>query len=84
MCASERFCQAVFSVRRKQEMNVVSHQAISGEPHDVPAAVRREQLQIGGAIRVFVENRFSAISSLGHMMPATGNDHSGDSSHERI
>jgi hypothetical protein len=50
----------------------------------MPATVSREQSQIGGAVVVLVENGLSAIAALGHMMPAAGYDHPGDSSHEQI
>jgi hypothetical protein len=68
---SEGALEAVFSGGHANQVDVVVHKAIGEDVDPVPAAVRRQPVQVEQPVIVTEEHRLAAIAALCHVMGDT-------------
>jgi hypothetical protein len=58
-----------------EQVNVIPHQAVSGDPHRVAHAMMGEQFQVHRAVEIAIEHRLPAIPALSDVMPTSGGNY---------
>lgn len=73
--------QPILALRRRDDMDVVGHQAIGPDLDRRLGRRFAEQVAIEAVIRIAEERRLPPIAALGDMVRNVGNDQAGDASH---
>jgi hypothetical protein len=81
--AAERVRQPGIVLGDGQQVDVVAHQAIAGNPHAVLRRVAVQQAPVELAVGVVEENCLLMIPTLGDVMPAPWDHYSRDSAHSQ-
>ena len=76
--------QGAAAVRYRQQVNVIRHQAIAGDPNRRFLAVTPQEVEIGEAVPVVIKYRLLTVSALRDVVPAAGRHHARKSSHRVI
>jgi len=83
MSLFERLRESLWSLRDRDQMHVIRHEAVAQQGKSVKLRIFPQQLKVSDAIRVAGQNHLSRIPPLSNMMRNVDDHHPRQSSHRK-